>query len=239
MRHVVLDTETTGLEASQGHRIVEIGCVEMLHRRVTKRTFHQFLNPGREIDQAALEVHGITREFLEDKPVFSKIADELLAFIEGAELVIHNAAFDIEFVNTELSIAGHRVADIRDCCTVTDTLEMARKMHPGQKNSLDALCRRYEISSPARELHGALLDAQILAEVYLAMTGGQSDLSLGTDEAERESRQRLAAQQAMKSRPAFRVIEAGQDELAAHEAFLDKIQQESKSGCVWRKEPDS
>ena len=239
MRHVILDTETTGLDASQGHRIIEIGCVEMLHRRVTERVFHQYLNPGREIDEAALEIHGITREFLEDKPVFSRIADEFLAFIEGAELVIHNAAFDVEFINTELSIAGHQVADIQARCTVTDTLELARKMHPGQKNSLDALCRRYEVSNPVRELHGALLDAQILAEVYLAMTGGQSVLRLDTDEAERESRQRLASQQAMKSRPAFRVIEAGEDELAAHEAFLDLIQQESESGCVWRKEPDS
>ncbi len=235
MRHVILDTETTGLEVSQGHRIIEIGCVEMLHRRTTDRTFHRFVNPGREIDEAALEIHGITQEFLADKPVFPKIADELLEFIRDAELVIHNAAFDIEFINAELSLAGHEVTEIRECCSVTDTLELARKMHPGQKNSLDALCKRYEISNPVRELHGALLDAQILAEVYLAMTGGQSALSLGAD-SEQRARQELAARQARKSRTAFRVIEAREDELAAHEAFLDKIAKESDSGCVWRKD---
>lgn len=234
MRQVVLDTETTGLEVSQGHRIIEIGCVEILYRRATGQTFHRFLNPGREIDEAASKIHGITREFLADKLGFPEIADDFLGFIEGAELVIHNAGFDIGFINTELSLAGHEITDIRECCTVTDTLELARKMHPGQKNSLDALCRRYEIDNSAREFHGALLDARILADVYLALTGGQSALSLGRDS--EEARQRLAAKQAMKQRPALRVIEASEDEVSAHEAFLKKIEQESDSGCVWLKE---
>lgn len=235
MRQVVLDTETTGLEASQGHRIIEIGCVEILYRRATDRTFHRFLNPGREIDEAASEIHGITQEFLADKPGFPKIADEFLEFIEGTELVIHNADFDVEFINTELSLASHAVTDIRECCTVTDTLALARKMHPGRKNSLDALCRRYGIDNSAREFHGALLDARILADVYLAMTGGQSALSLSTG-SEQAARQRLAAKQAMNSRPALRIIEASEEEMSAHEAFLEKIQQESDSGCVWLKE---
>lgn len=234
MRHVILDTETTGLDVSQGHRIIEIGCVEMLHRRATERTFHQFLNPGRDIDEAALEIHGITQEFLADKPEFSRIADEFLEFVKGAELVIHNAAFDIDFINAELSLVGHEVADIRECCTITDTLELARKMHPGQKNSLDALCRRYEIGDSERGLHGALRDAQLLADVYLAMTGGQSALSLSMG-SELKASQGQASRQAMKSQSGFRVIQASEEELAAHEAFLDIIQQESDSGCVWRK----
>ena len=237
MRQVVLDTETTGLEVSQGHRMIEIGCVEILHRRISEQTFHQFLNPDRDIDEGALQVHGITREFLAGKPEFPKIADDFLRFVEGAELVIHNAGFDIEFINNELSLASHEITDICTRCTVTDTLEMARKLHPGQKNSLDALCKRYEINNSARKYHGALLDAQILADVYLVMTGGQSVLDLSA-ESEQAARRRLAAERSTEPRSALRVIEASEDEIAAHEAFLEKIRQESDAGCAWLTEKE-
>lgn len=183
MRQIVLDTETTGLEPDLGHRIIEIGCVELVNRRPTGRTFHHYLNPEREIEQGALEVHGITAEFLRDKPRFADIADELMDFISGAELVIHNAAFDVAFLDAELrrhaanvpAFAGRLVSAE---CRILDTLALARDMHPGQRNSLDALCKRYGIDNSHRELHGALLDARILADVYLAMTGGQVGLAL-------------------------------------------------------------
>src|SRR5262245_231131 len=186
MRQVVLDTETTGLETELGHRIIEIGCVELLNRRPTGRTFHHYINPEREIDQGALEVHGITAEFLHGKPRFGAIAEELMTFISGAELVIHNAAFDVTFLDYELgkhaeketAFARRKVSAV---CRVLDTLALAREMHPGQRNNLDALCKRYEIDNSHRELHGALLDARILADVYLAMTGGQVGLALGVD----------------------------------------------------------
>jgi len=235
MRQIVLDTETTGLEVTQGHRVIEIGCIEIVHRRVTDQTFHQFLNPDRDIDEGALAVHGITQEFLSDKPKFSKIADDLIQFIEGAELIIHNASFDIGFINEELSRANHDVTDIRDCCKVYDSLDHARKMHPGQKNSLDSLCKRYEIDNSHRELHGALLDAQILADVYLAMTGGQTALSLSANIGQSD-RNNIASNDGKIDRPELKVIYANDDELCAHEAFLNKIEQESDSGCVWLKD---
>lgn len=238
MRQIVLDTETTGLEVKQGHRIIEIGCVEILHRRTTDQTFHQFLNPERDIDEGALEVHGIKQEFLRDKPKFSNIADDLLQFIEGAEVIIHNASFDVGFINAELSHAKHRVIDINECCRVTDSLDMARKMHPGQKNSLDALCKRYEIDNSHRELHGALLDAQILADVYLAMTGGQATLSLAAN-AEKSLRKSKSDIDAMRDRPVLNVVYANQDELQEHELILNKIERESDSGCIWmKKQPE-
>ena len=180
MRQVVLDTETTGLEVSNGHRVIEIGCIEIIHRRVTDQSFHHYLNPNREIDEGALAVHGITQESLTNKPSFSEIVDDLIQFIDGAELIIHNADFDIGFINAELSLAKYKIQDIHECCTIYDSLKQARKLHPGQKNNLDALCKRYEIDNSHRELHGALLDAQILADVYLAMTGGQTTFSLNT-----------------------------------------------------------
>ncbi len=235
MRQVVLDTETTGLEVSQGHRIIEIGCVELLHRRTTEQTFHQFLNPERDIDEGALEVHGIKQEFLKDKPKFSSIADDLLRFIDGAEVIIHNAAFDVEFINAELSLAKHPIADINKCCEVIDSLEIARKMHPGQKNSLDALCKRYEIDNSHRELHGALLDAQILADVYLAMTGGQETLSLAANAEKTKYQREDEEDNALMTRPTLNVIYANAEELHAHELFLNKIQQESEAGCIWMK----
>lgn len=234
MRQIVLDTETTGLEVTQGHRVIEIGCIEIVHRRVTDQTFHQFLNPDRDIDEGALAVHGITQEFLSDKPKFSKIADDLIQFINGAELIIHNASFDIGFINEELYRANHDVTDIRDCCKVYDSLEHARKMHPGQKNSLDALCKRYEIDNSHRELHGALLDAQILADVYLAMTGGQTALRLSAYIGQSDNN--IVSNAGNIDRPELNVIYANDDELCAHEAFLNKIEQESESGCVWLKD---
>jgi DNA polymerase-3 subunit epsilon len=177
MRQVILDTETTGLEWDLGHRVIEIGCIELLGRRITENRFHRFVNPERSVDAGALEVHGISAESLTDKPKFSEIADELLAFIKDCELVIHNADFDIGFLNNELSLAGRNVGRIEDVCNVQDTLQLARQLHPGQRNSLDALCKRYGVDNSHRTLHGAILDAEILADVYLAMTGGQTELT--------------------------------------------------------------
>jgi DNA polymerase-3 subunit epsilon len=174
MRQVVLDTETTGLEVSEGHRIIEIGCVELLHRRATGRTFHRYLRPGREVDPGALAVHGITNEFLDSQPSFADVAAELLEFIDGAELVMHNSEFDVGFLEAELLAAGLGCR-IAERCSICDTLSLARRMHPGQRNSLDALCKRYGVDNSGRDLHGALLDARILADVYLAMSGGRAD----------------------------------------------------------------
>lgn len=234
MRQVILDTETTGLEPQQGHRIIEIGCVEMVDRKLTGNNFHQYLQPDREIDAGAIEVHGISNESLVDKPRFTDIVDDFTRYIEGAELVIHNAPFDIGFLDNEfrLSEAGKQVTDI---CTVLDTLTMARKMHPGQKNNLDALCRRYEIDNTHRELHGALLDAEILADVYLAMTGGQVALQLGAGSdaangAHEEKIRRLAA-----NRPALRVIRADDTEVAEHRTRLEAIAKAAGAPSVWEK----
>ena len=181
-RQVVLDTETTGLSTADDHRIIEIGCVELVNRRLTGKTFHQYINPEREIDSGAIEVHGITNESLADKPKFVEIVDDFMQFIEGAELVIHNAAFDVGFLDHELTKLPDEARRIKESCTILDTLKLARDKHPGQKNNLDALCRRYEVDNSNRELHGALLDAEILADVYLAMTGGQVSMSLAADD---------------------------------------------------------
>jgi DNA polymerase-3 subunit epsilon len=176
MRQIVLDTETTGLEVSAGHRIIEIGCVELLNRRPTKKAFHRYVNPERRVDEGALAVHGIDDDFLATQPSFADVADEFLEFVDGAELVIHNADFDVGFINNELARLGESSARIEERCTVLDTLALARKMHPGQRNSLDALAKRYAVDNSKRDLHGALLDARILADIYLAMTGGQVSL---------------------------------------------------------------
>ncbi|ODN42079.1 DNA polymerase III subunit epsilon [Piscirickettsia litoralis] len=177
-RQIVLDTETTGLETKDGHRIIEIGCVELMNRRLTGNNYHVYINPERAIDEEALAVHGISNEFLQDKPVFAQIASEFYHYIKGAELVIHNAAFDIKFIDHEFKLYDRVFDKISNDCAVVDSLALARRIHPGQKNNLDVLCRRYDIDNSKRELHGALLDAEILAEVYLAMTGGQTSLSL-------------------------------------------------------------
>ena len=232
MRQIILDTETTGLEPSQGHRIIEIGCVEMVNRRVTERTFHQYMNPDREIDAGAVEVHGITNEFLSDKPRFSDIAQDFLDFVRGAELIIHNAPFDVGFINHELRMLDPQTDRIEELCGVVDTLLLAREKHPGQKNSLDALCKRYEVDNSARELHGALLDSQILADVYLAMTGGQVTLSLGAEDVA-TSGARSAIRRLGSDRPPLVVVRASAEELAAHEERLAAIDAESGGQCVW------
>ncbi len=233
MRQIVLDTETTGLEVEEGHRILELGCVEIVDRKLTRRHFHYYINPEREIDEGALAVHGITREFLLDKPVFADIFEEFLDFVRDAELVIHNAAFDVNFINREIRLLGRKFGPITDYCSVVDSLEVARNKHPGQKNTLDALCKRYNVDNSGRDLHGALLDAEILADVYLLLTGGQVDLGLGDIEsgtAEASTIRRLP-----EDRPRLKVIRADVDEMSAHEAKLDRIDQGASDGSVWRK----
>jgi len=230
LRQIVLDTETTGLEVSHGHRVIEIGGVEMIDRRLTGRHFHQYLNPERDIDDGALEVHGITHEFLQDKPVFADIATEFFEFIEGAELIIHNAPFDLGFLDHELSLLSDAPRQIADISGVLDTLVLARELHPGQRNSLDALCKRYEVDDSTRTLHGALLDAELLADVYLAMTGGQTDLGLSFA-ASPASAGNLPGS-APAERPPFRVIEPTAEELKLHAARLEVIQ-EKAGRCVW------
>ena len=229
-RQIVLDTETTGLEPSQGHRIIEVGCVELVNRRLTGNNYHQYLQPDREIDEGALQVHGISNEFLQDKPRFSDIADDFMNYLKGAELVIHNAPFDVGFLDHELKLLGDDRGVISDHCGVTDTLLMARKMHPGQKNNLDALCKRYDVSNTHRDLHGALLDAEILAEVYLRMTGGQVGLALDSNEqaAVKEDGAGVVSR-ISKDRPPLRVVRASEDELSAHAEFLKKM----GDACLW------
>ena len=235
-RQIVLDTETTGLSTADDHRIIEIGCVELINRRLTGETFHQYINPEREIDAGAIEVHGITNESLVDKPLFADIATEFLRFIEGAELIIHNAAFDVGFLNHEFAKLGDAVR-IEDICSVLDTLKLARDKHPGQKNNLDALCKRYGVDNSNRELHGALLDAEILADVYLMMTGGQVSLSLAAEQPEVENHSvQNETEVTERPRTALKVIEANKTELAAHHAMLEKLQASSDGNCVWLKQ---
>jgi DNA polymerase III subunit epsilon len=232
MRQIVLDTETTGLEPSQGHRIIEIGCVEIIDRRLTGNHYHQYLQPDREIDEGAIEVHGISNEFLQDKPRFADVVDDFMDFVRGAELVIHNAPFDVGFLNNELKLLNWSGGDINTNCAVLDTLALARKMHPGQKNSLDALCKRYEVNNAHRELHGALLDSEILADVYLFMTGGQTDLLLAGQGGETQTEigviRRLSG-----DRGPLRVQRANTEETAAHEARLQGISQSNGGVCMW------
>lgn len=237
-RQVVLDTETTGISTADDHRIIEIGCVELINRRLTGQTFHQYINPQREIDAGAMEVHGITNEFLADKPLFNEIAEDFLAFIEGAELIIHNAPFDVGFIDHELKKLSAEKRRVNTISTVLDTLKMARDKHPGQKNNLDALCKRYDVDNSNRELHGALLDAEILADVYLAMTGGQVSMLLAADEVETTTASESESEEvvaAVKPRN-LKVIRASEEELAAHEAMLEKVQKSSGGECVWLKE---
>jgi DNA polymerase III subunit epsilon len=239
MRQVVLDTETTGLEVDKDHRIIEIGCIEMLHRRVTGRSYHQYLNPEREVDAGAQQVHGLSRERLAPEPKFAQISVQFLEFIQGAELIIHNAPFDVAFLNAELRRLGDAAADIAATCNVLDTLLLARKMHPGQRNSLDALCKRYGVDNSQRDLHGALLDARLLADVYLAMTGGQGKLTWGAD-SEAEASQvaaqllRSAASGALEGRR-VPVVQASAEELLAHEQALLRLDKASNGKTVWRR----
>jgi DNA polymerase-3 subunit epsilon len=231
MRQIVLDTETTGLSTGQGHRIIEIGAIELVDRRLTGREFHRFLNPERDIDEGAERVHGISRADLETAPRFREVADELLAFIKDAELVIHNAEFDVGFLEYELGLMKHPRPSIADHAQVLDTLSLARELHPGQRNSLDALCKRYEVDASSRDLHGALIDADLLARVYLAMTGGQTALFLDESEANGDDAQGGIAIRASRPDLDLVVVRASADETAAHEAMLDKLRE--AGDCVW------
>jgi len=230
MRKIVVDTETTGLEPADGHRVIEIGAVELVDRRLSGQHFHSYLNPQREIEDGALEVHGITREFLLDKPLFADVAADFLKFIHGAELVIHNAPFDLGFLDMELSLLQDCPGHIRDFCSVLDTLELARELHPGQRNNLDALCKRYEIDNSSRVLHGALLDAEILADVYLAMTGGQTDLGLSFQPTGTQTQSGMTIDHT--NRPPFFVVRPSEQEYNLHAKRLAAIQKQSRH-CLW------
>ena len=231
MRQIALDTETTGINTADGHRVIEIGCVEIENRRITGREYHCYLNPEREIDEGAARVHGLTLDKLRDKPLFNDIAEEFLYFIGNSELVIHNAKFDVGFLDSELSIINHDIKSIEKHAFVLDTLALARQMHPGKKNSLDALCNRYMIDRSMRQVHGALIDADLLAKVYLAMTGGQDTFDL-----EEVSKNDPSTQKMESTRNHLTQIlrEASKDELQAHEKFLDKMSKDKT--CLWRQE---
>jgi DNA polymerase-3 subunit epsilon len=233
MRQIVLDTETTGLEVTQGHRVIEIGCIELRDRRPTGRTFHKYLCPDREVEAGALAVHGITNEFLSTQPRFDAIVDEFLEFVREAELIIHNAAFDVGFLNSELSRVERR-EQLGAICQVLDTLAMARQLHPGQRNSLDALCKRYGVDNSQREFHGALLDAKILSDVYLAMTGGQGALTLEADAV--DSNGHLAVQHVERGSTRIPVQRASKAELAAHERALDAIAKAAGGHVLFREQ---
>ncbi|MEX2488246.1 MAG: DNA polymerase III subunit epsilon [Pseudomonadales bacterium] len=234
MRQVVLDSETTGLEPEQGHRILELGCVELIDRKLTRQRYHQYINPERDIDDGALEVHGITRESLANKPTFAEVWESFLQFVNGAELVIHNAAFDIAFIDHEISIMDPAVGSITEYCTVVDTLALARAKHPGQRNNLDALCKRYNVDNSQRDLHGALLDAEILADVYLLLTGGQASLGFGETDDQREARV-SEVKRVAENRPALKVIRATTEELARHRSKLESIDEVAQNGCLWKR----
>ncbi len=233
MRQIVLDTETTGLEPTQGHRIIEIGGVEIIDRRITRRYFHQYINPQREIDSGAVKVHGLTTQFLSDKPLFADVANEFFNFIDGAELVIHNAPFDLGFLNHEYSlIKKPKRPKLQLICPIIDTLVLARKMHPGQRNSLDALCKRYDVDNSNRDLHGALLDARLLALVYLAMTGGQSQLFSEAKQELKENKKKETVITKQKEIVKTPLILANSEELNSHHEFLEKIKANNNS-CLW------
>tara|TARA_R110002073_G_scaffold29956_1_gene93954 strand:- start:434 stop:1150 length:717 start_codon:yes stop_codon:yes gene_type:complete len=234
MRQVVLDTETTGLETSQGHRIIEIGGVELENRRLTGRTYHQYIRPEREIDAGAQEVHGITLDFLADKPVFAEIADDFLQFIDGAELVIHNASFDVGFIDHEFGMLNTGLGKVADHCRILDSLALARNKHPGQKNSLDALCKRYEIDNSGRDLHGALLDAELLAHVYLVMTGGQVNLGLSNNSGNDDNGfEGLVSHRPIERQGLnFVLTEVSEEEMSSHQAYINKLKEEAGE-VVW------
>jgi DNA polymerase-3 subunit epsilon len=239
MRQIVLDTETTGLETSQDHRIIEIGCVELVGRKLTGRHYHQYINPQRKVDEGAMEVHGITDQFLEDKPLFDQVAKEFLEFVDGADLVIHNAPFDVGFINHEIAKLSGKFQVIETSCRIIDTLALARQKHPGQKNNLDALCKRYGVDNSARDLHGALLDAEILADVYLLMTGGQVNLNISdqstsaSGEVGTSSIRRLS-----EDRTPLKIVKPSSEELSLHQQKLDAINK-SSGACIWMGSSDS
>ncbi|MFP5408937.1 MAG: DNA polymerase III subunit epsilon [Gammaproteobacteria bacterium] len=233
MRQIILDTETTGLDPNQGHRVIEVAAVEMVNRRLTGNHLHRYVNPGRDIDAGAMQVHGITPEFLADKPRFADIAQEFVDFIQGAELIIHNAPFDVGFLNMELRLLD--MAPLPTWCDgVTDTLAMAKALRPGQRNNLDALCKHYGVDNAARTLHGALLDCELLAAVYLALTRGQESLSIGL-----ETRSAGVAQAAARARPSPILLPASAEEQAAHDHLLEDIARERKGTCLWGAAPEA
>lgn len=232
MRQIVLDTETTGLEVVDGHRIIEIACIEMLERCKTGHTWHHYLNPERAVEDGAYEVHGISQAVLQDKPLFSAVADQFIEFIRDSELIIHNASFDVNFIDAELARLGKEWGELADYCKIIDSLKLARELHPGQKNSLDALCQRYRVDNSRRELHGAMLDAELLLDVYLAMTGGQSSLQLQAA-AERARPEALRVESGQRSAN-LKALEPTRAELAAHRQMLALIEVESDSGCLWK-----
>lgn len=231
MRQIVLDTETTGLNPNQGHRIIEIGCIELINRKLSGNNYHVYINPQRQVEEGAVNIHGITNDFLTDKPVFSAIADGFYQFIKGAELIIHNAPFDIGFINHEFQLLESENDDVNRYCVVTDTLAMARAKHPGQRNNLDALCKRYHIDNSSRTLHGALLDAEILAEVYLAMTGGQRMLFMGSNESKGTGK-RGEMYQLPSDRVALKIIKASPEEYEKHRQMIGKLNAQAGQ-CYW------
>jgi len=231
-RQIVLDTETTGLDPAVGHRIIELGCVELVNRRRTGVRLHEYLQPDRAIDAGATAVHGLTDEFLQDKPRFPDIVERFLEFVAGAELVIHNAPFDLGFVNHELRLAAASVSRLEDVCTVLDTLVLAKRMHPGGRNSLDALCKRYAVDASGRIVHGAILDAELLADVYLAMTGGQVALDFGLDlEVTADT---TAVTRARRSAGPLSVLQPTPEECSAHAELLSKLDRSVGGRCLWR-----
>ncbi|HEY9018971.1 DNA polymerase III subunit epsilon [Thiomicrospira sp.] len=232
MRQIILDTETTGIDPKQGHRIIEIGCVELLDRKLTHQHYHQYIQPEREVEEEAIGVHGITNEFLTDKPKFAEVVEAFMQFVQGAELVIHNAPFDVCFINHELSLLKDNPwGKIEDHCKITDTLKMARQTYPGQRNSLDALCKRLGVDNSGRELHGALLDSEILADVYLMMTGGQVSLKLAHDHGGASGNR--WTRKTRDQRGALKVLEPSQEEMAAHQAYLAKMFKDQENPPVW------
>ncbi len=233
MRQIILDTETTGLEPIQGHRIIEIGCIEISNRRVTEHRYHQYLQPDRQIDAGAINVHGITNEFLQGKPRFADIVTEFIDFIRDAELIIHNASFDVSFLNHELGLLNQDWQPISYYCQITDTLELARKYHPGQKNNLDALCKRYNVDNSNRQLHGALLDAEILAEVYLTMTGGQVSLLSVANNQNTKTNEHNPIKRIPKGSKATLTIAPNDEELQSHQQRLAAIHKACGEKCVW------
>lgn len=235
-RQVVLDTETTGLEPSEGHRIIEIGCVELINRRLTGKHFHEYINPGRDIDEGALAVHGISQEFLSDKPSFGQIVDRFLDYIRGAEVIIHNAPFDVGFINHELCQLDDNRGKMEEYCEVLDSLILARHKHPGQRNSLDALCKRYDVDNAHRTLHGALLDAQILADLYLKMTGGQTSLLLEESDQPDPTTAPGFVRRISEDHEPLAVIFATDEELAAHETRLQQIEAITGQPTIWRRQ---
>ena len=233
MRQIVLDTETTGLDPKQGNRIIEIGCVEIINRRITDNHYHQYIQPDRESEEGAFEVHGISTDFLADKPRFADIVEDFINYVNGAELIIHNAPFDVGFIDHEFAMLDSVWGKLTDHCSITDSLVMARKKHPGQKNNLDALCKRYDVNNAKRELHGALLDAELLADVYLHMTGGQEALILGGyDDVQGQSGMVSPIQRVDNNRPEIKIIRAAVDDMKAHQDWLDTL----GDACVWKQE---